>query len=39
LQEKNLALTQAHAQVTQSLEQQTATGDILNVISRSPTDV
>jgi len=39
LQEKNRALTQAHAQVTETLEQQTATSDILRVISSSPTDV
>jgi GAF domain-containing protein len=39
LQEKNRALTQAHAQVSEALEQQTATSDILRVISQSPTDV
>jgi signal transduction histidine kinase len=38
LQEKNRALTQAHAQVTETLEQQTATGEILRVISQSQTD-
>src|SRR5262245_28512602 len=39
LQEKNRALTEAHAQVSESLEQQTATSEILSVISSSPTDV
>jgi signal transduction histidine kinase len=39
LQEKNRALTAAHTQVTETLQQQTATSDILRVISSSPTDV
>ncbi len=39
LEEKNRALTESHAQVTEALEQQTATSEILRVISESPTDV
>jgi two-component system, NtrC family, sensor kinase len=39
LQEKNRAVTEAHAQVTEALDQQTATSEILRVISGSPTDV
>ena len=39
LTHKNRALTQAHAQVSEALQRQTATSDILSVISQSPTDV
>src|SRR5262249_11707999 len=38
LQQKNEALTQAHARATEALEQQTATAEILRVISQAQTD-
>src|SRR5262245_6369068 len=39
LQQKNQDLNQAHAQVSESLDQQTAMSEILRVIASSPTDV
>jgi signal transduction histidine kinase len=39
LHEKNDALTAAHAQVTEALEQQTATSEILKAISGAQTDI
>jgi len=38
LQEKNRALTEAHQQVTEALEQQTATSEILRTITHTQTD-
>jgi GAF domain-containing protein len=39
LQAKNQALTEAHAQVTETLKQQTATSEILRTIAQAQTDV
>src|SRR5262249_53701125 len=39
LEDRNKALTEAHAQVSDALDRQTATSDILRVISQSQTDV
>jgi hypothetical protein len=39
LQQKNRALTAAHGQVTEALEQQTATSEILRAIAHAQTDV
>ena len=38
LEERNRALTEAHAQINEALEQQTATSEILRAIASSPTE-
>jgi len=39
LTEKNRALTESNAQVTEALDRQTATADVLRIIAQSPTDL
>jgi len=39
LEEKNRALTEAHTQVSEALDRQTATSDVLRVIASSPTEL
>src|SRR5262249_201814 len=39
LEEKNRAVTEAHAQLSEALEHHTPTSELLRVISQSPTDV
>jgi signal transduction histidine kinase len=39
LQERNLEVEQRNREVTEALDRQTATADVLSIISRSPTDV
>ena len=39
LEEKNRALSESNAQITQALERQTATADVLRIIAQSPTEL